>query len=97
MSVHSQSQQLQVPGDASHAPTRRGLISHRVALLHVASCPSCMRQLVRVLQEIADDPPTYARYIATHAHSLDREQFGDGHRKSGIELEADLGGISGES
>jgi len=56
-----------------------------------------MRQLVRVLQEIADDPPTYARYIATHAHSLDREQFGDGHRKSGIELEADLGGISGES
>jgi hypothetical protein len=72
-------------------------VSHRVALLHVASCRSCMRQLVQVLLEIADETAALQGSCATHAHSLDREQFGDGHRKSGIELEADLGGISGES
>jgi hypothetical protein len=54
-----------------------------------------MRQLVRVVLELADEPDLESTYFATHAHALKRKQLGQRHGKSGIELEPDLSGERG--
>jgi 4-hydroxy-3-methylbut-2-en-1-yl diphosphate synthase IspG/GcpE len=41
-------------------------VSHRLALLHVAGCPSCMRTLREVLFELADEADRHHH----HHHQL---------------------------